>query len=170
MHAHLELLLRRYKSRGILLDTNLLLLFAIGNYSPQRILTFKRTTQYTLRDFEMILSIIGYFDRRVTTPNILTEVDNLSRQLPEREHVAVAGVMSQLIAQLFEVYTPSAHIVPQEAYADFGLTDCITMAYAREVLIVTDDFPLSGMLASQGRDVLNLNHFRDMDLDWNWTA
>src|SRR2546423_13863692 len=103
-------LFEKYKNKGILIDTNLLLLVAVGTYDVSRILTWKRTQKYTLDDYALMLRILGYFERRVTSPNILTEVDNLARQLPEYEHEAISFALSQLISTSFEVYTTSVMV------------------------------------------------------------
>lgn len=163
MLAYPEAIFAKYKTKGILIDTNLLLLITIGSYDAHRILTFKRTSQYSLGDLELMFRILAYFERRFTTPNILTEVDNLSRQLPEYEHEAIALTLSQLTFRLFEVFVPSADVVLHANYPDIGLTDCVTVASSDEVLVVTDDFRLSNILSSLGRDAININHIRNLD-------
>jgi rRNA-processing protein FCF1 len=156
-------LLAKYKTKGILVDTNLLLLVAVGTYAPQRILTFKRTQQYTLDDYAMILRILERIDRRVTTANILTEVDNLARQLPEVEHFAISEAIFKIVSSSFEVYKPSIEVTQTDVYPRMGLADCVTMAAAvDDVLVLTDDFVLSNRLASIGCDVLNINHIRNL--------
>ena len=75
-------LIAKYRGKGVLLDTNLMLLLAVGLYKRERISSFKRTDQYTARDFSLVADIISKFDRRITTPHILAETDNLTRQLP----------------------------------------------------------------------------------------
>lgn len=156
-------LFEKYRNKGVLIDTNLLLLVAVGTYSTARVLSWKRTKQYTLEDYAMLLKILGYFQRRVTTPNILTEVDNLARQLPVVEHEAISTVLFQLISSSIEVYVASVDVAQSHMYPAVGLADCVTMSAADEVLVLTDDFELSNRLASIGRDVLNINHIR------NWT-
>jgi hypothetical protein len=162
MLSHLEILLQKYKTKGILIDTNLMVLIAVGNYNADRILTFKRTIQYTLEDYDLILRIVGYFERRITTPHILAEVDNLARQLPRAEHQALASAMEKLISDLFEVYIPSSAAARMPNFFGLGLTDCATMLATQETLVVTDDFRLSGSLSHLGRDVLNINHIRTL--------
>jgi hypothetical protein len=153
-------LFEKYRTKGVLIDTNLLLLVAIGTYDAARILSWKRTQRYTLDDYALMLRILEFFQRRVTTPNILTEVDNLARQLPEAEHEAISAVLFQLISTSFEVYAQSAIVTQTPMYPVVGLTDCVTMSSADEVLVLTDDFELSNRLASIGRDALNINHIR----------
>ena len=138
----------------------MLLLVAVGNYNVSRVLSWKRTQQYTLDDYALMLRLLEYFQRRVTTPNILTEVDNLARQLPEAEHEAISVTLFQLISTSFEVYAASATVTQTPMYPAIGLTDCVTMSSADEVLVLTDDFELSNRLAYIGRDALNINHIR----------
>jgi rRNA-processing protein FCF1 len=157
-----DTLFQKYKSKGILIDTNLLLLVAIGAYDAQRILTFKRTQEYTLEDYALMLRILEFFERRITTPNILTEVDNLARQLPEKEHNAISQVLSDIVQYSFEIHVPSTTATQTLEYALVGLADVITISVSTEVLVLTDDFPLSNRLASAGRDVLNINHIRNL--------
>jgi hypothetical protein len=165
MPEYPETFFEKYKSKGILIDTNLMVLIAVGNYSVDRILTFKRTIQYTLEDYTLMMSIVAYFERRITTPHILAEVDNLTRQLPQAEHRALAAAMGQLIANSFEIYVPSGEAIRMPHYSGLGLTDCVTILAALEALVITDDFRLSGSLSNLGRDVININHIRT----WGWS-
>jgi hypothetical protein len=138
----------------------LLLLVAVGTYNEQRILTCKRTQQYTLEDYALMLRILSRFARRVTTPNILTEVDNLARQLPVAEHAAISEALFSLVSTSLEVYVPSTDATNTPLYPIVGLTDCVTMIASNNLLVLTDDFELSNRLASLGRDALNINHIR----------
>jgi hypothetical protein len=162
-----DTLIGRYRSKGLLLDTNLLVLLAIGLYRRDRIDTFKRTRRYTAADFDIVCELTDRAARRVTTPSILTETDNLTRQLPEHEQMALATTAGRIIAKSFEVYIPSSDTVRDEAYGRLGLTDTGILAAARaaDVLVVTDDFRLAATLSHRGRDVLNFHHIRSFD----WT-
>jgi len=160
MSDYPQSILEKYRSRGILIDTNLMVLIAVGTYNPQRVLTFKRTRQYALDDLVLMTRLMSYFGRRVTTPNILTEVDNLTRQLPEAEYEAIAATVARLVPDFFEVYFPSEGALNNVHYPLLGLTDCVTASAARDVLVVTDDFRLSNVLSGLGYDAININHIR----------
>ena len=155
-------LFRKYKAKGILIDTNLMLLVAIGNYDLQRILTFKNTFRYTLDDYALMVRMIRYFDRRLTTPHILTEVDNLGRQLRSNEFESFSESVRQLIQTLFEVYVRADSAAQHPYYARLGIADSVTAISATEALVVTDDFELSSRLTSDGYDAININHIRNM--------
>ena len=158
-------LVDKYQAKGVLLDTNLMVLLAVGLYKRERISSFKRTLQYTQDDFSLVARIVGSFARRITTPHILAEVDNLTRQLEKREYPAVAAILAPLIEEHFEIYFPSDAAARHERYSQLGLTDCITIAASENVLVITDDFPLSNILSHLGRDAININHIRTL----NWT-
>ena len=166
MARYLAALFERYKAKGVLIDTNLMVLIAVGTYNQLRVGTFKRTIEYTLDDLEMMLRIIAYFDRHFTTPNILTEVDNLTRQLPEAEHGGLAAAFAQLVSRQFEIYVQSQQTVQHATYARLGLADWATAmaAAGQNALIITDDLRLSNMLSSLGMDAININHIRTL----NW--
>ncbi len=92
---YLDTLLARYKSKGVVIDTNLLLLYFVGLYDPHRIQKFKRTMTFVLEDFYTLLSFFNYFDKVVTTPNILTEVNSLAGQLPNDIKVLFSPVFAE---------------------------------------------------------------------------
>ena len=48
MNAHVSGLMQRYRSRGILVDTNILLLHFVGSFDPSLIARFKRTERFTI--------------------------------------------------------------------------------------------------------------------------
>jgi hypothetical protein len=153
-------LLERHRTSGAYFDTNLMLVMAVGNYDPNRIETFKRTMAYTPKEYALLLKICNRCGRRLTTPNILTEVDNLSRQLPEREHKMIAAHMQRLVADMFETYHESIELLGSKTHEQMGLTDTVLIALAERHLIITADFPLANRIETLGRDVINFNHLR----------
>jgi hypothetical protein len=156
----LDELVAKYRTKGVVVDTNLLLLLAVGIYRRDRIQTFNRTRQYTVDDFDLLVRIVDLFHKRIVTPNVVTEADNLARQLPTQEHGAVAAVMTSLISASFEVYSPSKEAVSHKSYPQVGVTDCTILAAGHEALVITDDLRLWGMLSALGHDAININHIR----------
>jgi hypothetical protein len=77
-----DAVLARYRTAGVLVDTNLLLVYFVGAFDPALIPKFKRTRMYTLEDHPLLVRVLGFFEKVVTTPHILTEVSNLAGQLP----------------------------------------------------------------------------------------
>ncbi|HEY0083586.1 MAG TPA: PIN domain-containing protein [Pyrinomonadaceae bacterium] len=162
----LDYLLARYKSKGVLIDTNLLLLYLVGMYDPQRIPKFKRTMIFAIEDFFTLLKFFEYFKEVITTPNILTEVNSLANQLPDNIKVAFYPKFAEQIANLQEHYIESTKVSFTPHFLKLGLTDSGILSLAQDqYLVLTDDFPLAGRLEKQGIDVINFNHIRTM----NWS-
>ena len=63
---------------GLLVDTNLLVLIAVGGVNRNRIETFKRTSRYTKADYDYLLRVLGTFKTPYTVPHVLAEVSNLT--------------------------------------------------------------------------------------------
>ena len=158
--SHIAALIQKYRRKGVLLDTNLLLLLVLGNYAPARILSFKRTRSYSPLDFQRLHELISKFEVRWTTPNILTEVDNLGRQLPQAEHLALATSVRQVAGISIEIVRPSRYVTALSYYSKFGLTDAVSILLSRECLVVSDDFRLCNYIASTGLDAINFNELR----------
>src|SRR5438874_3180457 len=120
---HIATLVSRYQNEGLLIDTNLLLLYFIGNYDPERIPKFKRTMTFTIDEFWLLVRFLDVFNRIVTTPNVLTEVSNLSGNLAENLHAPFFSDFANRIPLLEEHYVPSIDASSLVQFNKFGLTD-----------------------------------------------
>jgi rRNA-processing protein FCF1 len=156
-------LVARYQNKGLLIDTNLLLLYFIGAYDPDRIPKFKRTMAFTVDEFRLLASFLDVFDKLVTTPNVLTEVSNLSGQLAENLRAPFYSDFSNRIPLLEEHYVTSVSVSSSVHFNRFGLTDSGIVQLVRDnYLVLTDDLKLVGYLQNLGIDVVNFNHIRPL--------
>ncbi|MGJ5629135.1 PIN domain-containing protein [Nostoc sp. CALU 1950] len=157
-------LIRRYCQKGVLIDTNILLLFLVGSVNQERITRFNRTQQFIPEDYELLLAFIARFQKLVTTPNILTEVNSLANQLGEPERSQCFAIFAQFVknvALLDEYYVSSLDAVNTEKFIKFGLTDCGILTLSKgKYLVLTDDFKLASYLQSVEIDVVNFNNIR----------
>ncbi len=157
----LRSLIEKHASRGVIVDTNLMLLYAVGWHSPKLIQRFKRTQQYTEDNYRLLCAFLSRFHRIVTTPNILTEVNSLSGQLPKEIAPLFRRSWKIQIAALEENHLPGIAVSQHSAFEQFGLTDAaIAIAAVQELLVLTDDLRLEHYLHSQGVDCVNFNHLR----------
>ena len=153
----------KYKSKGILIDSNLLLLYFIGKYFKGDINRCKRTRQFSTEDLRLIYNIIKRFDQVVTSPNILTEVSNLSTQIHNFEKEKYFTQFCNEISMLKEEYVDSSQICTKVSYKNLGLTDMAIFNAAKgKYLVLTDDFPLYGILKSNNINAINFNHLRSI--------
>jgi len=153
-------LIEKHRETGVFFDTNLMLVLIVGAYDPTRLENFKRTMAYTMKEYLLLDEMLKRSRRRLTTPNIMTEVDNLSRQLSEKEHGTVSEQLKALLANMFEIYHESSLFIGGDAHKKFGLTDALLLKLSERHLIITADFPLARRLETLGRDVINFNHLR----------
>ena len=161
MNEYLDALIARYRSRGVLIDANLLILYLVGEFDPQQIPRFRRTRQYEEGDYRLLKAFLELFATKVTTPNILTEVSNLSRDMPDWLRGQFFESLRARFELLTEEYQPSPAGAAEPIFIRLGLTDAIITQIARQrYLVITDDFPLSNYLATIQTDVININHLR----------
>lgn len=160
MLDHALRLIEKHRDSGVYLDTNLMVVLVIGCYGVDKLQTHKRTLAYGPAEFRLLQTLMNKFRRRLTMPNILTEVDNLARQFPSHEHQAIAFHTRELVSTMFEMYHESDLHLGGETHKKLGLTDAILVAQAERHLVITADFPLANRIATLGRDVINFNHLR----------
>lgn len=156
-------LTKTYAPKGILVDSNLLLLFLIGAVNRDLIQKFKRTKHYLPEDYDTLVKYLSQFSKRVTTPNVLTEVSNLGNSLPDNWKASFQSVLQHAVQILDETYMPSNSVVATHECARFGLTDsAITALVKGKYLLLTDDLRLSQYFQKSGGDAVNFNHIRTL--------
>jgi len=73
----------------------------VGTVNRNRISKFNRTEKFVPKDYDSLLQILSYFDKIMTTPNILTEVNSLANQLGEPERSQCLSVLAKDVVRLF---------------------------------------------------------------------
>jgi len=153
--------IEKYRNKGIVVDTNLLLVYLVGLYSPDQISEFKRTKAYTIDEFHLLRAVLSHFRLLVTTPNILTEVSNLGSQLPRSHIKGYFQEFRQQLQLLSENYVPASSVCACPYFEQYGLTDSVIAVLSQnQYLVLTADARLAYLLEDLGVDVLNFNHIR----------
>ena len=106
---------------GLFVDTNLLMLFAVGTVNPGRIETFKRTSKYTKPDYDLLVRVLTKFDPLYTVAPVLAEVSNLT-DLPGPERLQARHVLKKTISLLNEAEMSSARAADDRLHQDLGLS------------------------------------------------
>jgi len=158
-------LVKAHKNRGVLVDTNLLLVYLVGMLDPGRLSRFKTTAAFTADDFYLLAQLLHFLGSIVTTPNILTEVNSFSSQLPEAVKKVYYAGFAKRILLMQEHYIVSKQVSSLDSFARLGLTDLGIAELARnKYLVLTDDSKLTYYLHSLGIAAINFNHVRNIDL------
>jgi hypothetical protein len=156
-------LLGKYQNKGLLLDSNLLLLLFAGQLGATVIEEFKPTRNqgFLEKDYEMLAAIVSAFKKVVTTPHILAEVSNHADQAKGLLHPKMFNQIRRFIGLAKEEWIEAENLCNQEHFLKFGVTDTAVSELAPgRLLIMTVDFPLCGYLASRKIDAINFNHLR----------
>lgn len=156
MNEYLITLIQKYKQKGLLIDTNILLLYVVGTIDIKRIKDFGRTAVFSENDFYVVSKFVDYFEVIITTPHILTETSNL---FGNRKTLQAALIAYIELAN--ENFLESKQITKTKHFLHFGLADTAINEIAKDsYLVVTDDAKLFGYLQNQKVDVVNLEQIR----------
>ena len=158
MNSHLLALVQKYKFKGLLIDTNVALLYLVGSFDPSLIRNHSRTAKYTEDDFDRVSRFVESFPERITTPHVLTEISNL---LGRSE--GIHAIFVEYIKRAKELYSDleASSLAESKAFISYGLTDSAIFETARnKYLVVTDDGPLYGFLAGLNVDAVSLDQIR----------
>lgn len=157
----------RHRRTGLFVDTNLLLVYFIGNYdyaTGYRLVNESRYTRgrYRPEDFEILDALLKNFHSRITTPHILAEVGNLINTLPAGASRFCIELLRNTIPVLQERNVSANDLVKDDEFLVFGVADMsiIKAAASKPCLTLTDDFKLSGYMRDCGMDVLNFHEIK----------
>jgi len=162
MSSYLELLIDRYIPKGILIDANLALLYLVGSYDLRLIGDgkYNKLSKYVQEDFQLLLTLMKLFKRAVTTPHVLTEVSNLTNDLPEQTKAECFKRFYETFVEIDELSIPSMEAAQRPEFHFLGLTDSALALVSGRFLIVTDDARLVKKMNESGLEALNFNHLR----------
>jgi hypothetical protein len=164
---NVQTLIIKYRSKGILLDSNLLVLLFIGLADPGAIQSFKRTKNhgFTEKEFILLRKIVENFPKIVTTPHILTETSNYIFQLYGANLRSTLEIAAKAVQSIKERRTEAKTLVQSSGFFDYGLTDSAILDLpAKKYLVLSVDAALVIALNKKGVDAVNFNHLRQL----NW--
>lgn len=153
-------LIDKHRSKGVLVDTNLLVLYLVGLVNKRRIQDFKRTQNFTVEDFDVLAGLIEQLGKLISTPHVLAQVSDLT-DLAGKELAKVRSLYKEIVTPVEEYYDRSRDLMTDALFDRLGLTDtAICRVCGRGILVVTADVQLHVALERRGLDSLNFNHIR----------
>jgi len=165
MINYINSLIAKYSPNGIIIDTNIMLVYIVGTYDIEYIADFKRTAKYCADDYKFICHVLPYFNKKVITTHILTELSNLSMQIQDNRLAGYFSAFRELLKEARENYINKDRILGLPLLPKLGVTDLAILEVVKKFkyLTFTDDFRMSGYIRSMGIDVLNLNDIRTVE-------
>jgi hypothetical protein len=114
----------KHRAKGVFIDTNLLVLLLVGLVNIRRIGTFKRTLDFTVDDFHLLIRLTKWFGSPIfSTPHVLSQVSDLT-DLTGQELIAIRMLFKRTIATVEEQYDPARVLVDDLMFERFGLRRC----------------------------------------------
>ncbi len=152
-------LFEKHRRNGIPLDSNLLLLLVLGGLDV-KLIGRGRISHFTSEDFRKLNETVASFRVRFTTPNILTEVDDLGRKDVKGREQKFRGVLKELELTMIEEFVPSRSVLCDAGGEWLGLADTAILKIEQPFLLLTTDANLWGKAARSKIDAVNWNHLR----------
>lgn len=143
-------------SKSLLIDTNLLVLSIVGTFSPDLVSRHKRTRQYSVEDFDLLLGIAARARSLITTPNILTEASNLLD-----DDGRLQRCLALLVGKAQETFVDSRTACAQPEFPRLGLADAAVLEASTGHSVLTDDLGLYLALQNRGIESWNFHHLRE---------
>jgi predicted nucleic acid-binding protein len=152
---------RNARRNGVLVDTNLLVLLIVGSVNRERVSQFKRTSDYSSADWDLLTGILEQISQRYTLPHVLAEVSTLT-DLKGQDLATARAILHNLIGTMDELNIRSVEACANALYVRLGLTDAAISAAAkiRGCSVLTNDSVLFAALAAEGSSVPMFDHFR----------
>jgi hypothetical protein len=166
MEQRLQNLRIKHRTKGVMLDTNMLLLFVFAAFHPAMI-GMKRLSAYDAAAAELLYSYVTSFDKILTTQHILAETSNLARQIISGRH------WEQMCARLYPLFCieDSSRLIQCTVQTDeidpplfyrLGFTDAsIALTVHQRYFLLTDDLDLYIAVTSAGSDAVKFAHMRE---------
>lgn len=154
----------RSVDENLIVDSNVLLLFLVGDINPAYIKQFERTRNYEAADYDALNTVFTACRGRIaTTTHVLAEVSNLANKLKGDRRAQFFSKFALWIEALNEKTAVGAEICRLDLFDAFGITDLgILMCARRNHTVLTDDDRLSYHLQGQGVSVITLAQIRGL--------
>ena len=122
----------------------------------------RRTRQFTVEDYDLLLGVLDRAGQILLTPNTLTETSNLLAQHAEPERSRLLLALRSLIDQSSETVVPSKDASSHGRFLRLGLTDAVLLkAISPETPLITVDLELYNAALWGGREAaINFSHLR----------
>lgn len=150
------MMLAKYKSRGLLLDSNLLLLYLVEAVDPTLVGTgqHNKLSSFKVEQITILHQLVSMFAQVVTTAHILTEVSNLVNAMHDTGKRRVFNAFADQIEVISEQDISSYRVARRQDFQYLGLTDSVLAELAGKFLVVSNDARMVEILRQAGVEAL----------------
>ena len=145
-----------------LLDTNLFLLWLVGQRNTTYIGMHKRTNKFSIRDFENLNKFLVQMDEVATTSQVMVEVSNLLAQTDDEKRSELRLTFQAVLSLMPEHHQAARALANGQYFIRLGLTDAGLLDESlRDHLLVTADGPLHSTACELGHSCIHFNEIRE---------
>jgi predicted nucleic acid-binding protein len=126
--------------RDVIIDTNIFILLLSGLIDENKIKNYTRNSIYAKEDYYLLLDIVSKYDRIITSPNILTETDNILNRITGEDRYKYLALVKTIYKQTIEKYIKTEVVVQNWFFDTLGITDSAILMMAKESeLLISGD-------------------------------
>lgn len=145
----------------LLLDTNVLVLWIVGNINPTLIGQHRRLREFDGEDLEIVNALALQSEDHISTPHVLAETSNFIGSGLQEMVKGGGTALTDYIGFLNEIHIPAQIIAATPAMMSLGLTDSGVLHLADEnTCVISMDFHLCNRLSQKGVQAINPRNFR----------
>lgn len=160
----IDAFMRASIQNGVILDTNIIIVFFVGLYRPDLIPSCKKTSAYSVDDFKYICNVVNQSKNIIVTPQILTELSNhtFDRLFDEPGFSDYFANIHRVISSSEENHAHKDILLNNKVLSQIGFADTSIIEAAKELgcAVLTDDGKLTAILSSLNYPNLNINIIR----------
>jgi hypothetical protein len=126
--------------RDVILDSNIFILFLAGQINENKIERYTRNSLYTKEEYYFLLNILAGYDKIITSPNILTEVDNILNRITGEDKYKYLVLAKAIYKQTIEKYIRTETVAQNWFFDTLGITDSSILMMAKDCeLLISGD-------------------------------
>ena len=151
------------KSKGVIFDTELLLVVCIGIKDQNSISRNKRTSSYDKTDFNNFINILRFAGKRFVSPQILGELTNFVDDLTEPLRSEVLTIVKELCNGQEEIYVEKEILLKNRYWffkTGFSDTSLLQICKDEKCVLFSSDFKLTGLANKAGLTAINYRNLQ----------
>jgi predicted nucleic acid-binding protein len=151
--------------RDVIIDTNIFILFLAGQINENKIQNYTRNSLYTRDDYYLLLNIVANYDRIITSPNILTEVDNILNRITGEDKYKYLILVKNIYKHTIEKYIKTEAVSQNWFFDALGITDSSILMMAKECeLLISGDSGLCDYAKSLNIKIFDFKEYLNKKL------
>lgn len=157
-------LIQKYAPRGILIDTNLLVV-VLGTRFDAKYPGTRRAQKYTNADVDLVVNLVVRFGKIIATPQVMAETSNLLKgEFVGKKRDEMMSALHRFFCiddAGFDEYLPDRKGVDPLVFQRLGFTDATIAVATGRLPLITADLDLHVAVETSGGDSINFWHLKE---------